>query len=150
MPLGNVDIWTIRNDDDELHNFHIHQSDFQVLEINGEPVEFTGLRDTITLPIRSEVKVVIPFDDPVQLGGFVYHCHVLDHEDKGMMQIVVVYDSNDKTAGPLPDWVEAFNDALNIVGFDMADLSLDTLSVLIGDQAAHEYVLQTEICAVPL
>jgi suppressor of ftsI len=93
--LGDVEEWTLRNEDNQLHNFHIHQTDFLVTEVNGSAVAMDSLRDTFTLPAAnngraSEVKVVIPFADPTILGRFVFHCHVVKHEDKGMMQTIEV------------------------------------------------------------
>ncbi len=92
VPLGTVEEWTIRNSTDELHQFHIHQVDFQVVEINGKPVEFTGHRDNFVIPVRGEVKMIIPFTNPVIVGSFVYHCHIIEHEDGGMMATIEVYD----------------------------------------------------------
>ena len=92
VPLGNVEEWTIRNDSDDMHAFHIHQMAFQLTEINGAPVPFTGRVDTVTIPERGEVKIRLPFTDRLMLGTFVFHCHVLKHEDKGMMAQVEVYD----------------------------------------------------------
>jgi suppressor of ftsI len=88
--LGAVEEWTVRNQADELHSFHIHQTHFQVTEINGVPQPLTGYRDVIDVPIGGEVKVIIPFTDPVIVGKFAYHCHILSHEDKGMMATIVV------------------------------------------------------------
>jgi suppressor of ftsI len=92
VPLGAVEEWTLRNEDNQLHNFHIHQTDFLVTEVNGSPARLDSLRDTFTLPAAhqgtpSVVKVLIPF---TLLGRFVFHCHVVKHEDKGMMQTVQV------------------------------------------------------------
>ena len=56
------------------------------------PVPFTGRVDTVRVPERGEVKVRMAFTDPVILGQFVFHCHVLKHEDKGMMAQVEVFD----------------------------------------------------------
>jgi FtsP/CotA-like multicopper oxidase with cupredoxin domain len=100
VPLGNIEEWTIRNSADELHIFHIHQVAFQVVSINGQEVPFTGLVDTVDVPIHGEVKIRIPFTDPVIVGRFMFHCHILEHEDKGMMQQIEVYDPK---VGPLPD-----------------------------------------------
>jgi suppressor of ftsI len=88
--LGAVEEWTIRNDADELHSFHIHQTAFQVTEINGVSQLADGYRDIVDVPIGGSVKVVIPFTDPVIVGRFVYHCHILSHEDKGMMATIEV------------------------------------------------------------
>jgi suppressor of ftsI len=82
--------WTITNTSGELHVFHIHQLDFLVEEINGVPQPANGLQDTITLPVSGEVKILIPFTRKTILGEFVYHCHILGHEDNGMMANIVV------------------------------------------------------------
>ena len=98
--LGDVEEWTIQNTAQEAHVFHIHQLDFQVTEVNGTPQPFLGYHDVVTLPAAasevdpSVVKVVIPFTDPVILGEFVYHCHIIQHEDQGMMANILVIDPN--------------------------------------------------------
>ena len=98
VKLGDVEEWTIQNTAQEAHVFHIHQLDFQVTEINGEPVPFIGYNDVFTLPPASStgepsvVKMLIPFTDPVILGEFVYHCHIIQHEDQGMMSNILVID----------------------------------------------------------
>lgn len=92
VPLGNVEEWTIRNDSNEFHEFHIHQVSFQVTEINGVVQPFDGYVDNVRVPEEGEVKVRLAFTDPVIVGVFVYHCHVLGHEDKGMMAQIEVYD----------------------------------------------------------
>jgi FtsP/CotA-like multicopper oxidase with cupredoxin domain len=100
VPLGNIEEWTIRNASDELHIFHIHQVAFQVVSINGREQPFDGLVDTVNIPIHGEVKIRMAFTDPVIVGRFMFHCHILEHEDKGMMAQIEVYDPK---VGPLPD-----------------------------------------------
>lgn len=100
VPLGNIEEWTIRNASEELHIFHIHQVAFQVVSVNGRPVPFDGLQDTVNVPIHGEVRVRIAFTDPVIVGRFMFHCHILEHEDKGMMSQIEVYDPK---TGPMPD-----------------------------------------------
>jgi FtsP/CotA-like multicopper oxidase with cupredoxin domain len=90
VKLGAVEEWTIRNESDELHDFHIHQTHFQVTEMDGVPQPFVGYQDIVNVPVRGAVKVIIPFTDPVIVGRFVYHCHLLAHEDKGMMATIEV------------------------------------------------------------
>ena len=92
VPLGSIEEWTVRNSSQELHVFHIHQVPFQVISINGHAVPFNGLRDTIDVPIHGEVKIRMAFTDPLILGRFMYHCHILEHEDKGMMATIEVFD----------------------------------------------------------
>jgi FtsP/CotA-like multicopper oxidase with cupredoxin domain len=89
--LGTVEEWTIRNDSDDMHIFHIHQLGFQVMAINDAPVPFNGVVDTVRVPERGSVTLRMAFTDPVILGRFMFHCHVLKHEDRGMMGQVEVY-----------------------------------------------------------
>ncbi|HZD36678.1 MAG TPA: multicopper oxidase family protein [Nitrososphaeraceae archaeon] len=90
VKLGDLEEWTLTNVDNEDHTFHIHVNDFQVMSVNGQRYDAHGLQDTVILPANSEVVVRIPFVDFV--GRFVYHCHILPHEDTGMMGIVEVVD----------------------------------------------------------
>jgi FtsP/CotA-like multicopper oxidase with cupredoxin domain len=90
VKLGAIEEWTVRNNSDELHSFHIHQGPFQLTEINGVPQPADDRRDVVDVPIRGEVKVIIPFTNPLIVGRFVYHCHILAHEDKGMMATIEV------------------------------------------------------------
>ncbi len=101
VPLGNIEEWTIKNNTDDFHSFHIHQIHFQVAEINGKPQPFDNYVDTVRIPERGEVKLILPFVDPQIVGTFVYHCHVLEHEDKGMMQQIEVYDPKES---PIRRW----------------------------------------------
>jgi FtsP/CotA-like multicopper oxidase with cupredoxin domain len=92
VPLGNIEEWTIRNESNDLHVFHIHQLHFQVTEINGQPQPFSGYVDGVTVPEMGAVKIRLAFTDRAILGTFMYHCHILEHEDKGMMAQIEVYD----------------------------------------------------------
>ncbi len=93
---GTVEDWNIRNPTPEDHIFHIHQIHFQLIAVNGVPVNDPILRDTIRVPHQvgrtpiSSVKLRLDFRDPDIVGTFVYHCHILDHEDKGMMGSIQV------------------------------------------------------------
>jgi len=76
-----VEEWTVRNESGELHDFHIHQTHFQVTEVNGVPQPFDAMGHCQRARARCG-KLIIPFTDPVIVGRFVYHCHLLSHEDK--------------------------------------------------------------------
>jgi FtsP/CotA-like multicopper oxidase with cupredoxin domain len=88
---GTVEDWTVENRAQEDHIFHIHQLHFQVMAIDGAPVNDPALRDTVDIPYWSgtgpypSVTVRMDFSDPNIVGTFVYHCHILEHEDGGMM-----------------------------------------------------------------
>jgi suppressor of ftsI len=93
--LGDIEEWTLINLTGERHVFHIHQLDFLVSSINNQDIDETGLRDVIDLPylqngVPGQVKVKIPFTNPIMVGRFVYHCHIVGHEDAGMMANLVV------------------------------------------------------------
>ncbi len=98
VPLGNVEDWTIVNASDELHVFHIHQLDFLVMDDGTGRADTLSLRDVVSMPPNSTVRVRIPFSESIIKGLFVYHCHVLFHEDHGMMQSICVYDPKEGKA----------------------------------------------------
>jgi suppressor of ftsI len=86
VELGTVEEWTIRNVTAEQHPFHLHVNDFQVMSVNGQPYNAASLQDIVTLPANGEVVIRAPFMD--YGGKFVFHCHILFHEDHGMMAVV--------------------------------------------------------------
>jgi FtsP/CotA-like multicopper oxidase with cupredoxin domain len=94
---GDVEDWIIENRSPELHAFHIHQVHFQLLDWEGLAVNEPFLRDTINVPFQTtgmqgypSVRIRVDFRDPNSVGTYVYHCHVLDHEDGGMMGLIQV------------------------------------------------------------
>ena len=90
VALGTVEEWTIANESTEQHPFHIHVDDFQVISVNGEDYDADGWQDTVILPPGGEVVIRLAFRDFT--GKFVYPCHILNHEDNGMMGVVEVVD----------------------------------------------------------
>lgn len=118
--LGCVEEWTINNCTAENHVFHHHQLQFQVVKRNGKDVPFLGLQDTVALDYRAadkehpnrckcgsdgkctgctcptaddlqgSVVVLMPYLNPVIAGKSVYHCHIGEHEDNGMMQFISI------------------------------------------------------------
>ncbi|AGY56954.1 multicopper oxidase family protein [Gloeobacter kilaueensis] len=99
---GSVEDWIVENRSRESHAFHIHQIHFQVLERDGKPTgDATQLRDTVDVPFWDgkataypRVKLRMDFRDPEIRGTFVYHCHILEHEDGGMMGTIEVARPN--------------------------------------------------------
>jgi FtsP/CotA-like multicopper oxidase with cupredoxin domain len=94
---GDVEDWIIENRSTELHAFHIHQIHFLLLDWSGVPVNEGFLRDTVNVPYFNQrmlqypsVRIRMDFRDPDAVGTFVYHCHLLEHEDGGMMGIIKV------------------------------------------------------------
>jgi FtsP/CotA-like multicopper oxidase with cupredoxin domain len=119
--LGDIEEWQVINATGAAHAFHMHQLDFLVTQVilqdeptgdtydnynivdgkckpNADqqtvtcPLEPQGYRDTMNLPPNSQTTIRIPFLNPFITGVFVYHCHILNHEDKGMMQNLKVID----------------------------------------------------------
>ncbi|MGA8501934.1 MAG: multicopper oxidase domain-containing protein [Candidatus Sulfotelmatobacter sp.] len=94
---GTVEDWIIENRSSELHAFHIHQLHFMLLDYGGTPVNEPFLRDTVNVPYYNgktlaypSVRLRMDFRDPNTVGDFVYHCHLLEHEDGGMMGMIRV------------------------------------------------------------
>ncbi len=94
---GDVEDWIIENRTQELHDFHIHQIHFMLLDWFGLPVDEPFLRDTVNVPfwdgksaVYPMVKLRMDFRDPNAVGTFIYHCHLLEHEDGGMMGTIRV------------------------------------------------------------
>jgi FtsP/CotA-like multicopper oxidase with cupredoxin domain len=88
VALGTVEEWTIYNVTPEQHPFHIHVNDFQVVSVNGQPYNAAGLQDVVVIPPNGKVVIRNPFMDFP--GKFVFHCHILYHEDHAMMAVVEV------------------------------------------------------------
>lgn len=89
--VGTVEAWHIVNDTQEIHDFHIHQIHFLVKEINGVKLAHPYWADSQVIPHRradghpGTLLLLMDFRDPVIKGTFLFHCHILDHEDAGMM-----------------------------------------------------------------
>jgi FtsP/CotA-like multicopper oxidase with cupredoxin domain len=94
IPYPSVQDWWVVNASNEGHNFHIHQTRFQVLEVRGAGANFTpvpnALADNYPVLAGQAIKVRIALNRPEQIGYFVYHCHILEHEDNGMMAAIEV------------------------------------------------------------
>lgn len=86
VSLNTVEDWEIINTGTMAHPFHVHVNKFQVISRNGQPVPYAAWKDVVTVSPSESVRIRIPFRD--YAGKTVYHCHVLDHEDQGMMGIL--------------------------------------------------------------
>ncbi len=105
VKAGTTEEWTIENWSNELHAFHIHQLHFRVLEVNGKAVPEPPLLDTVNVPfahaeadgtiVPGRIKLRMRF--PVELAGDIpFHCHLVDHEDNGMMAVLRIEGATDK------------------------------------------------------
>ncbi|GAA1348552.1 multicopper oxidase domain-containing protein [Arthrobacter roseus] len=86
VAAGTVQEWTLTNSSPMDHPVHLHVWPMQVIEDGGRDVPEPRWQDVVNVPARRQVKVLIAFGDFP--GRTVYHCHILDHEDQGMMGTV--------------------------------------------------------------
>ena len=96
VPVGQWEIWEIANASMMAHPFHIHNAQFRVIDRDGRappPLE-TGFKDTVIVNPREQVRVLLRFEEHTDPDlPYMYHCHILEHEDAGMMGQFVVVDS---------------------------------------------------------
>jgi FtsP/CotA-like multicopper oxidase with cupredoxin domain len=86
VQLGSTEEWLVSNTSSMAHPFHLHVWPFQVLATNDNPIADQTLRDVVLVPPRGWARLRIQFADFT--GRSVYHCHILDHEDAGMMATI--------------------------------------------------------------
>jgi bilirubin oxidase len=84
--LGTTEIWQIENVVGMDHPFHLHGFQFQVLDRDGVAEPYVSWKDSVNVPKHSKVRIVVRFEDFP--GKWMFHCHILDHEDMGMMGIL--------------------------------------------------------------
>jgi FtsP/CotA-like multicopper oxidase with cupredoxin domain len=87
-PLNGIEIWEIENLVGMDHPFHLHGFQFQVLDRNGVPEPYRRWKDTVNVPKHETVRFIVRYDD--NPGLWMFHCHILDHEDHGMMGVLQV------------------------------------------------------------
>lgn len=81
--VGELQIWDVVNRSPVHHPFHLHGFFFQVLEVNGKAPDYVSWEDTVNIPAFGRVRIAwLPDDRP---GGWMYHCHILEHHAAGMM-----------------------------------------------------------------
>ena len=88
--VGTYQHWRIVNQSNELHPFHIHQVHFLAYAENGRPLAQPAWLDTVNVPVGGTVDVILDFTNPIIKGMSVFHCHLLNHEDKGMMAKILI------------------------------------------------------------
>ena len=100
---GTTEVWEVENGHGQPHTFHVHDVQFQVLDVDGEdpPPELSGWKDTVQVPPRVEVRLAMAFEDYADPSSpYMYHCHLLRHEDEGMMGQFVVVEPGEQAAEP--------------------------------------------------
>ena len=96
IPLGSIEIWSLTNQSPIAHPFHIHDVQFYILDINGAtpPVNMQGRKDVVLVPPMQTVRFIAAFENFANdTIPYMYHCHMLKHEDEGMMGQFVVTDT---------------------------------------------------------
>ena len=88
VKVNTSEIWEVVNDTMHLHPFHIHDVQFRILDVNDNPPKpgDRGLKDVVAIPTGVTVRLLLEFSDFTDNKlPYMYHCHVLEHEDAGMM-----------------------------------------------------------------
>ena len=86
--LGETQLWVIKNDSKWDHPFHLHGFFFLPVDEKGEPLRPMAWKDTVNVPINQTVRVLVKFDE--RPGTWMFHCHILDHAEIGLMGTVHV------------------------------------------------------------
>lgn len=106
VELDATEVWVVRNTMAFAHNFHVHDVQFQIVSIAGQPPppELAGRKDTVYVRPNEEYRLVMRFTDYADAEHpYMYHCHLLRHEDQGMMgQFVVVARGTEVDSVPAP------------------------------------------------
>ena len=91
--VGEVQLWSVINDTEWAHPFHLHGFFFQVLGDDDLPLWPREWKDTVDVPVGKAVRLAVHYDD--RPGMWMFHCHILDHADAGMMGMLMVEGSHD-------------------------------------------------------
>ena len=84
---GQIAVWSINDDVGMDHPFHLHGMSFQVLDVDGVPPAHSGWKDTVIVPAYQTLRFAVRYGGP---GHWMYHCHILEHQDAGMMGVLDV------------------------------------------------------------
>lgn len=102
--LGSTEIWTLTNQSPIAHPFHIHDVQFQILDRNGvaPPANEQGWKDVVLVSTQETVRFIAKFEDFANDNvPYMYHCHMLVHEDGGMMGQFIVTDTSTVNTQPI-------------------------------------------------
>jgi len=139
IPLGNIEIWKLVNETMVAHPFHIHDVQFFLFDRNGTtpPSEELGRKDVVLVPPGDSVMFITKFEDFADTTiPFMYHCHILMHEDDGMMGQFVVKDGSvgiNEVSADVSGIILFPNPASETVNIRLKDFSIETMQVQIMD-----------------
>jgi FtsP/CotA-like multicopper oxidase with cupredoxin domain len=106
VEAGATEVWEVRNASGTPHNFHPHDVRFRILDYAGGPAppHLRGLKDTVYVPPGKTVRLLIRFGEYADPDlPYMFHCHILEHEDRGMMSQFVVVEPGQKAGQPRDD-----------------------------------------------
>jgi hypothetical protein len=83
---GETQLWTVFNDTKWAHPLHLHGFFFQVVDAARTPLRPLAWKDTVNVPANGTVRLLVRFDE--REGEWMYHCHILDHAEGGLMSVV--------------------------------------------------------------
>jgi bilirubin oxidase len=134
IPINQVEIWELQNMTAIAHPFHIHDVQFYILDINGvaPPANMQGRKDVVLVPpMQGTVRFITKFDDFANdTVPYMYHCHMLSHEDEGMMGQFVVFDNSIAVDESENDFISIYPnpvlDKLQIEGLTPANIMVYT------------------------
>jgi len=103
VEAGSTELWNVNNEDGTPHNFHVHGVSFRVVNVDGRPPPpaLTGLKDTVYVAPETTVRLLVTFLEHIDPDTpYMFHCHVLRHEDRGMMGQFVVVGAGERAGTP--------------------------------------------------
>lgn len=141
VPLDNIEIWSLTNQTPIAHPFHIHDVQFFILDINGNPPppELQGFNDVVLVPAgMGNVRFIAQFSDHANNTiPYMYHCHMLTHEDMGMMgQFLVTSPDASIDSESLNEFSVYPNPTFNDVTIDFNSIGEHT--IIVNDVLGNE------------
>ncbi len=138
--INDVEIWTLNNKTQVAHPFHIHDIQFYILDVNGGPVPNyeRGQKDVVLVMPGDSVRFITKFTDFADdMVPYMYHCHILHHEDEGMMGSFLVIDSLNPNSAHGHGTATTFsvypNPASDEITFKLGESNTGSNSVIIYD-----------------
>jgi FtsP/CotA-like multicopper oxidase with cupredoxin domain len=98
--LGEKQLWIVKNESDWDHPFHLHGFFFHVLDEKGEAMRPLAMKDTVNVPMKTTMRLLVDFNE--RPGEWMFHCHILDHADGGLMGTVLVGEGKTRHTHKVP------------------------------------------------
>ncbi len=140
IPVNNIEIWSLTNNSPIAHPFHIHDVHYYILDINGmpPPPSLSGKKDVVLVRSQQTVRFIAQFNDFAdEMYPYMYHCHMLLHEDEGMMGQFLV-------TTPATNLQESLPGELNITVFPNPNQG----HLFVSNPISDSPMLHLELCDV--